>query len=174
MKKSILLLAVSFGMLAFTSCKKETIEPVVENPTEPVVVVETEYTFEFLATDVVGENNYTDIVVRVNGDSIGVTPSTALNTEGIYNSNGQVASLSMDGDINSYYTIEAYTSSGELIMSVNNAQFLENLSEDFGEGRIYLTDSFEEDDNSPVGSGGIDCHFVDINNKLVFLFEVSN
>lgn len=177
MKKSILLLAI--GMLALTSCKKETLEPVAPEPTA-TTPIGSDYSIEFLAGDYTS-SHYTDITIKVNGDDIGTlssstTTMTAEDVSNYYNANGQFpnsGALTFSADLNSYYNIEAFTSSGDLIGSTGSKELILVPDNDFGGDKPWLTDDvYTGSGSSPVGVNGNDCSFVGINNTLLLIFEI--
>jgi len=174
MKKIILILTVA--ALTFVSCKKETIEPTpVVEPTPTV----TSYSIEFLAGDYSG-THYTDIVIKVNGDSIGVLSSaTTTMTTGdaadYWDNNGELpvaGALSFNAELNTSYNIEAYTLSGNLIGSTGSKPFILVYDSDFG-NRPWLTDDgYIPNDNSSVGADGNDCSFIGADKTLLLIFEI--
>lgn len=174
MKNVILLFALG---LVFIGCKKENPEPTAQ----PAPVATSNYTIQFFAGDY-GPTHYTDVVIRVNGDSIGVLTShtTTLNAEGVsnfYDANGEFppGALSFDVDLNSSYNIEAYTLSGQLIGSTGMKQLILVPDNDFGGNKPWLTDDvWNGNASSPVGTNGNDCSFVGINKTLLLIFELED
>lgn len=173
MKKIILILTVA--ALTFVSCKKETIEPT------PV------YSIEFLAGYYPNTANYTDIVIKVNGDSIGVltTHTTTLNAEDVakyYELNKEfpiMQTLVFEAYLDSLYNIEAYTLSGELIGSTGEKLFKLVPDNDFDGDKPWLTDDVYTADytanvSSQVGANGNDCTFLGIDKTLLLIFEIEN
>ena len=176
MKKYILILVAAFLTLA--SCKKEAIEPT----PEPQPVAATQYTIKFLAGDY-SAAYYTDIVIKVNGDSVGVLSSatTTMNSEGVntaYNASGVFPnSLSVDVDLGSSYNIEAFTLSGDLIGSTGSKALtlVPDNDSNTGEDKLWLTDDvWNGNPGSPVGTSGNDCQFVGKPTTLLLLFQMES
>jgi len=174
MKKYILILATVFLTLA--SCKKEAIEP----EPEPQPVAATQYTIKFLAGDY-SAAYYTDIVIKVNGDSVGVLSSatTTMDDAGVssaYEASGVFPnSLSTQVDLGSSYNIEAFTLSGDLIGSTGSKQLMFTPDNDYGGDKLWLTDDvWNGSPASPVGTSGNDCQFVGKPTTLLLLLQMEN
>jgi len=156
MKKVILMLAV--GMFMFTSCKKETIEPVepvVENPTDPVdPVVENDVPFHLYVSvedDSWGTYGSWDIkvVLRSSTESLDSdTTSIANATDG--NSTPNYATL--NGDINDTDTFYV-----DLYNPVDNASLgtLAFKINDEGNGDFEVEALTEIDDEVGAEIGGV-------------------
>lgn len=175
MRKSILL---SIGVLSliFASCKKDVVEPT------PTVVTQSNYSIHFLAGSY-DATHYTDVVIKINGDSIGVLSShtTTLSIEDIadyYETNGEFPffpPLEFSAQLGLSYNIEAFTSSGELIGSTGSKPLILVDDNDFGGDKPWLTDdSYNGSPNSPVGVDGNDCHFFGVDETLLLVFELEN
>jgi hypothetical protein len=177
MKKYILILVAAFLTLA--SCKKEAIEPT----PEPQPVAATQYTIKFLAGDY-SIVHYTDIVIKVNGDSIGVLSSTTTNMDIVgvaeyYDVNGEfpnTGALSFSANLGTLYNIEAFTLFGDPIGSTGSLTLKLVPDADFGGQKPSLGDwnGWTESPLSPVGSNGNDCNFIGINKTLLLIFEIQD
>jgi hypothetical protein len=179
MKKYNLILAVTF--LALASCEKETIEPTpVVEPTPTVTA--SEYSIEFLAGDYYYGIHYTDIVIKVNGDSIGVLSSATTDMDvadvvEYYELNGEfpnTGALSFSANLGTDYNIEAFTLLGDLIGSTGSLTLKLLDDADFGGQKPSLGNwgDWNENPSSPVGDNGSDCRFIGINKTLLLIFEI--
>jgi len=178
MKNLILLFAIA--AVAFTSCKKETIEPV--TPEEPVVqdstVTETSgYSVSFAAIDLPGFNN--DLIVVVNFDTLGnlqdAEAAPGTNYENIYLSGNTISGeLTKEVDLNEAVTIQLIDANGDVAMSYSGTM----INDVYDGGQNHL--SFNQtnvniNDSSLVGGLAHKSYeAVDMEFKYSVVFSIGN
>ena len=173
MKKVILLLAVT--ALAFTSCKKEEIEP---TPTpEPIVVVTPEYSVSFAAFDLPGFDN--NLIVVFNSDTLGnlqdaqIPDSTDYET--IYLAGNTISGeLSVDVELNQSVSFQLIDSNGDVAMSYSGTM----VDDVYSGGQSHLTfNSTSSNVNSSSLVGGLTHTYfeaVDMEFKYSIVFTIGN